>query len=382
MGLNSLHLCTSEAWGGLEIYACTVMAELKKTGCRVLAVCKPGSKVEEFLRENGIAFMHLPSYARVSFSAIKAIRTAIRHNNIDLVHVHFHKDIWPASLALRGDKKLKLFFSIYMGGAKKNDILHRFIYDRVDAVFSSSLTLNAQLPDLYPVPASKIHFLPYGRRIEEYQRNEVKRGQIRTNYGIKPDEIVIGTMVRIDPQKGTLDFANSFLYIEPLFRDKVKFMIVGEPTRRRTAKPGESPYEPICNEYLQEISEFIAKNELQDRVILTGFQRDLLGYLSAMDIFVFPSRNEMYSLAVLDAMGMQLPVVAARAGGNIEQIIDGVNGLFYEVANSKDLAKKLDLYLSQPGLRKKHGEAARIFVQERHSMAVTIKTLLEFYNKF
>ena len=116
------------------------------------------------------------------------------------------------------------------------------------------------------------------------------------------------------------------------------------------------------------------------KIFLAGFQSDLIGYLSAMDIFVFPSRDEMYSLVVLDAMCMGLPVVAARAGGNIRQIDDGTSGLLYEVGDSKDLAAKLTRYLQDPALRRQHGTAARKFVEERHSMKDTVKELLRFYD--
>lgn len=377
--LNTLHFCSSDSWGGLEIYTCTIMTELKKAGCNVYAVCKPNSKVEDFLRDNNIPFFHLPSYKKVSISSIRFIRALIRENRIDAVHVHFSKDLWLASLSLIGDRPSKLFFSNYMGTTKKRDILHRFIFSRVSSIFTSSSRLAEKLKIMYPVPPSKIHLLPYGRRIEDYKLDETKRGQIREIYGIRADELLIGTMVRIDPKKGPLDFVKSFLLIDPALRNKVKFIVVGEPTLRGNAKQGESPYESFCEAYLQEIKEYIENQALQERIILAGFQADMIGYLGAMDIFVFPSHKELYSLAVLDAMCMKLPVVATRAGGNLEQVDEGVNGLFYEVGDSKDLANKLSIYLKHPELQKAHGEKARQFVIERHDMDLMIKDLKRFY---
>ncbi len=381
MALNTLHLCTSDSWGGLEIYSCTIMAELKKAGCQVYAICKPNSRIEEFLKQNQIQCFYMPSHKKVSLASIRLIKSIVREHRIDVLHVHFGKDIWPASLALIGDNKQKLFFSNYMGATKKKDILHRIIYSRFNAIFTSSSRLADQLKDMYPVPASKIHLLPYGRHIESYRRDEATRGQIRATFGVKDDEVLAGTMVRIDPQKGPLDFVKSFVHINASLRSKIKFIVVGEPTRRGNAKPGESPFEPICEAYFEQIKDFIAKNELHDKVILAGFQNDVIGYLGAMDIFVFPSHNELYSLAVLDAMCMKLPVVATRAGGNLEQVTENLNGLFYKVGDSMDLAEKLSLYLSQPELRKQHGEKARQFVQEKHDMDVMIKKLMEFYIK-
>ena len=141
-------------------------------------------------------------------------------------------------------------------------------------------------------------------------------------------------------------------------------MIVGEPTRRSATRFGQSEFDPESEAYSKELTGFIEKNGLQNKVILPGFQDDLTGYLGAMDIFVFPSRNELYALAVLDAMCMRLPIIATRAGGNLEQIRENETGLFYEAGDSMDLAAKLSLYLAEPELRKAHGEKARRFVKE------------------
>ena len=142
-------------------------------------------------------------------------------------------------------------------------------------------------------------------------------------------------------------------------------MIVGEPTRRSATRFGQSEFDPESEAYSKELTGFIEKNGLQNKVILPGFQDDLTGYLGAMDIFVFPSRNELYALAVLDAMCMRLPIIATRAGGNLEQIRENETGLFYEAGDSMDLAAKLSLYLAEPELRKAHGEKARRFVMEK-----------------
>jgi glycosyltransferase involved in cell wall biosynthesis len=355
------------------------MSELKRAGNDVAAICRPKSRVEAFLRQHGIRYTSLPSYRPFSLASVKFLRMLLHQQGIQVVHVHFHSDIWPASLALRGDTGRKLFLSVYMGVPKKNDPLHRFIYNRVDALFTSSHELNARLPKLYGIPRSKVHLLPYGRRLEQYKRNEHMRSTIRARYGVAMNDFLVGTMVRIDPGKGVMDFARSFLYIQDQVRSDVKFMIVGEPTRKGRTKPGESPYEPKCEDYLHQIEQFITENKFTGRIILTGFQDDLIGFLSAFDIFVFPSRDELYSLVMLDAMCMGLPIIAARAGGNLHQITDGTNGLLYEVGNSEDVAKKMMIYLQHQDIQRQHAEAATQFVSQHHDMDRTIERLLEFY---
>jgi glycosyltransferase involved in cell wall biosynthesis len=361
------------------LYAASLILELQHTGYTVLAICKRGSKIESFLREQGIETLQLPSDVVGSLQSVRFLRSLVRQRNVDVLHVHFHRDVWNASLALRGDRARKLFLSIYMGVSKKKDPLHRIIYARVDGIFTSSRALNERLPELYPVPVSKIHLLPYGRMLDLYAWNEKRRKEIRASLGVRPDELLVGTMVRIDPGKGVMDFARSFPYLESELQAKVKYLIVGEPTRKGHHRPNESPFEAHCETYLRAIEAYIRERDLREKMVLAGFQSNLIGYLSAMDVFVFPSRDEMYSLVVLDAMGMGLPVVAARAGGNLQQIEDETSGLLYDVADSADLARQLSRYLCSEELRKKHGAAARSFVEQHHDMKRTVARLLDFY---
>ncbi|MBI3194665.1 MAG: glycosyltransferase family 4 protein [Ignavibacteriae bacterium] len=376
---TTLHFCTSQSWGGLEIYACSMMVEIQKRGWKVWAVCYPDSKVEEFLKANNILTIDVPSYFKLSLRSIFSIRSLIKHEEISVVHVHFHRDIWQASLALLGNSKRKLLMSIYMGVNKKRDIFHRFIYSRVNAFFSSSKELNRVLPERYPVPTEKFHYLPYGRNVEHYKRDENRRAKIRSHYGIEPDDVVIGAMMRIDPGKSVMDFVESFLHLPFEFRERVKFLVVGEPTRKRHSTLSESPFETHCEEYYFQIKEFIRKNQLEKSIFLCGFQSDVIGYLSAMDVFVFPSRDELFSLVVLDAMAMKLPVIAANAGGNVYQVSDGVSGFLFQVGNSHDLALKIQEYLDHSELILRHGNSGREFVVAHHDMKSAVEKLLQFY---
>jgi len=376
--LNTLHLCRSKAWGGREIYSCTVISELKKAGCGVHAVCMSGSRIEGFLKDRGISCIHLAGDSRLNPASIIRIRSLIHEKRINAVHAHLSREIWPASLAIKGDCGARLFFTNYSGGRSKKDIFHRIVYSRLDGVFTSS-ALTERLAGMYPIDPSKIHLLPYGRRIEEYRPDKKKRAEIRKQHGIGDNEILIGTLVRIDPTKGPLDLVAYLPYIDKKFREQIRIMIVGEPTRRSKPRFGQTEFDRESEAYSKELSGFIEKNGLQDKVILPGFQDDLTGYLGAMDIFVFPSRHELYALAVLDAMCMRLPVIATRVGGNLEQICENKTGLFYEAGDSRDLARKISLYLADPELRKAHGEKARRFVMEKHDMDKMITTLIKHY---
>ncbi len=105
----------------------------------------------------------------------------------------------------------------------------------------------------------------------------------------------------------------------------------------------------------------------------------MIGYLSALDLFVFPSRDELYSLVVLDAQALGLPVIGAAAGGTLDQIEEGKSGFLYPVGDPDALARRIGRYLEQPALREEHGRAGRLFVERHHDMKKTIDELLRWY---
>ncbi len=379
--MTSIHLCTSASWGGLELYACTLMEELRRTGQTVIGVCLPGSQADGYLKERGIPTAHLPGGPPWLPAPAKALRRLIAEHDAGVVHVHFHRDIWPASFALSGDRRCKLFLGIYLGVPKKNDMLHRIIYRRVDAIFTSSKELCRRLPSLYPVPPEKIHYLPYGRRIGDYVSDPQRRREIRSALGVGENELLVGTMVRIDPGKGVGDFVTSYELLDEDARQGIRYVIVGEPTRQSRTSAGQSPFEPHCVAYMHSLEQFVASHGLADRVQFAGYQRDYIGYLGAFDLFVFPSRDELYSLVVLDAQAMRLPVVAAAAGGTLDQIRDEENGLLYPVGDSAAMARQIARYVRDPSLRREHGAKGRLFVEQHHAMELTIAQLRSWYGE-
>lgn len=70
---------------------------------------------------------------------------------------------------------------------------------------------------------------------------------------------------------------------------------------------------------------------------LTGFVDNVGDYLSACDVFVFPSPDEALGSSLIDALQFGLPIVATRVGGIPELIEDGVNGILIEPESPEQL---------------------------------------------
>lgn len=95
------------------------------------------------------------------------------------------------------------------------------------------------------------------------------------------------------------------------------------------------------------------------QVVFTGFVDNVADHLAALDLFVFPSREEGLGSVLIDAMAQGLPIVASRVGGIPELIEDGRTGILIPPGDASALAAALARLANDPALRARLGAAAR-----------------------
>jgi len=117
------------------------------------------------------------------------------------------------------------------------------------------------------------------------------------------------------------------------------------------------------------LREYVEKNELAGSVTFTGFVHNVEHYLQAADFFVLPSDSEVLSIAILEALACELPVLSTRTGGTPEIIADGENGLLIDVKNEPALATRMRALLDDAAAATAMGKRGRETVLERYSMA-------------
>ena len=114
--------------------------------------------------------------------------------------------------------------------------------------------------------------------------------------------------------------------------------------------------------------------------VFTGYLRgtNLSQAYASADCFVFPSTTDTFGNVVLEAMASSLPVVAAAAGGPLDQIENGSNGLLFKPHDSADLGKRIDWLFDWPERVQDLGEAGRRHAEGRSWPAV-LDRLLDDY---
>lgn len=104
-----------------------------------------------------------------------------------------------------------------------------------------------------------------------------------------------------------------------------------------------------------------AQRRYGDRVQFPGqfSGEELAAWYARADVYVVASEAENFCSANLEALASGTPVVAAAAGGNVEQVEDGTNGFLFEPGNHKQLAERVVRILQDDTLHEAMSRAAR-----------------------
>jgi len=101
--------------------------------------------------------------------------------------------------------------------------------------------------------------------------------------------------------------------------------------------------------------------------VFTGYLQgqDLSAAYASGDLFVFPSASETFGNVVLEAMASGLPVVAPRAGGPVDHVVDGSNGFLFDPNNVNDLVEITSNLVDRPNYVEQLGVTARAYAESQ-----------------
>jgi len=125
----------------------------------------------------------------------------------------------------------------------------------------------------------------------------------------------------------------------------------------------------------------IAASPHRERLRLMGFQEDTRALFESFDLFALSSLREGLPNVVLEAMALELPVLATRCGGLAEFLRDGEDARLVEPGSVEALVRGLGELLEAPALRSALGAAARARVVRECSFAQRIAAEIAVYER-
>jgi len=120
---------------------------------------------------------------------------------------------------------------------------------------------------------------------------------------------------------------------------------------------------------------------LEDQLRFMGRRTDALSFVGAADIFVNPSSVEGLPVAILEAMALGRPVVAAAAGGVPGIVKDGETGILVEPNEPIALALGIEKLLNDPFLAERLAHAAKDMVDKEYGLEPMVRATEDVYRE-
>jgi glycosyltransferase involved in cell wall biosynthesis len=341
--VNITHLVENLNRGGLERVVIDLVREQVAEGHRVDVIClfEEGQLAPE---------LDVPIYAArkgggFDVGAIRRVRARLKDRGSAVLHTHNAMAHYYGMLAAIG---LPIACRINtrhnmsgLGGGSRRDWLYRRSLMLTDAVVSVSAAAHADLVASRLMREGRAIAVPNGIPIRGFlPLSRDSHARLAAEIGVAPETRIVGAVGRLHPAKDHRNLLRAFRLVADA-RSDVVLVIVGGGSLR------------------EELEAFAAEQGVADRVRFLGDRSDVRELLRGFDLLAVSSRTEGYSVVLVEASAVGLPIVATRVGGNAEIVRDGVSGLVVPPSDPAALAAGMRALLDDPARASSMGEAAR-----------------------
>lgn len=296
--IRVIHVVRTMNIGGLENVVRNILltSNREEISCDCLICEQESTAYEDELKANGIEIykIHAPEKSKVKF--YKELKGFFEtHKQYDIVHAHMAFSNGVIAFAARS-AGIKCVISHSHGVQLPSEgSFIRKPYESLMRIwmrkYSTRWMACSKEAGEYLFGSScfnkKGDIILNGIDIEKYQFDEKIRSDVREKMGIQNNK-VLGTVGSIVPAKNQIQIIKILKAIKD---SKYKLIIVGDGPEK------------------SKLTEYAAENGLLKQIFITGKQRDIVPYLNAMDVFVFPSISEGFGIAFIEAQANGLPCV-------------------------------------------------------------------------
>lgn len=314
----------------------------------------------EDLRAAGVRLVVLARRSRLDLAAWWPLLTLLRRDRVDVLHSHmFGSNVSGVVLGrLAGVPAVVAHEHTWSFQGKP---LRRFLDRELIARFSDAFVAvsredRRRMIEIEGIAPDDVVFIPNGVPAGQAPEPIDKRPEL----GIGPDELVVGTVGVLRPQKALDVLIRAAAILAPRF-PALKVVIVGPGGQR------------------QALDALISELKLEGVVRMLGARTDVPDLLRAFDVAVCSSDFEGSPLSVMEYMEAGLPTVSTRVGGVPDLIEDGVHGLLVEPQDPPALAAAMETLLSDREARERMGASARERRLAEFEIDVMVRRLERLY---
>ena len=329
--------------GGGQMHVLLLVKYLPKDNFEIeIATESEGWLVDE-VRKLGIVIHQIAISNDLTWQSFDRIRQLLKSQRFDILHTHGGTAGFWIRLVAIGLEKRPTIVHTYHGLHYLNisqasikaikqkfkravfKLIDRFLLsytDRIICICRSDYEKAIFAGVANPTQTSIV----YNGIDPDFVLNPVCRENARKIFDLSSTEFIFGNVGRLHEQKGHKYLLEAFARVT----NPARLLIVGD------------------GELRDKLSILANELEISDRVSFLGVRSDISEFLSAIDVFVMPSLWEGQPIALLEALALNKPCIASDVDGIPEIITNGVNGYLVQPRNIDELARIMNLVLTDP----------------------------------
>jgi len=285
--MRILQVSSPQELGGGEIHVIELTRALREQGHNVIVAGRQGGAVKPDVE--------LPFRNALDLKTVAGLRHLIKKERFHIVHGHVARD-YPLVLGAARSLPSKVVLTRHLLLPVKSN----FLYRRVDGWIAPTQQILKTLTHLKPQASAVIP-----------NWVDLERFPYRPHGLHRP--LTLGLLGQISPHKGHDDAVDAVRLLGPGYR----LLIAGK---------GEDHYVSA-----------LRKKSAELPIAFPGFV-SLPEFFDTVDVLLVPSWEEPFGLVVLEGMASGIPVISTMAGGPLEIIRSGINGILVPPRDPKALA--------------------------------------------
>lgn len=355
--MKILHLSSEYTWRGGEQQIAYLLEELRSAGVDNLVAVRKGSEFEKWCRDHDFKYFTLNFKNSLDAASAYRLKQQIKITNPDLIHAHTSKGHGILAIA-------------YALGLKKPSVISRRVDFHLKKLGFSNWKYNiGQIKRIICVSDEIRQIVQKSikspeRAVTVYSGIDLSRfaaitssNFLQMKYGLPHNSFLVGNTSAIADHKDYFTFTDTARNVLASGIKDIYFFIIGDGPMK------------------DQILDYVKNSGLEDKIIFTGFLKNIPEILKELDLFLMTSKTEGLGTSVLDAFASGLPVISTNGGGLKETVIHEVTGLQAETGDAEGLAAHVQELYNQPEKRKQLSDNAHEFVKKFTKYNTAAETL-------